>query len=132
VYKRPFEMNRSDTTSWGEMRQLVDVERYRRELPVLVREFGEVVSARPGHRAVHWEGGGREPIDIEQFPGEFASFRPGQPFEAYVERDQETMQIRRVLLVKRKHALRAQTAADADTFAVSVQSNKDFPRANLD
>lgn len=132
IAKRPFEMNVHERASWDEIRRLVNVELYRSRQPVLLRQFGEVVSVRTGHRAVRWEGTGRETVDLAKFPGEFASYCVGQPFEAYVERDQLGMGMRQVFYVKRTPQPTHHTAADNDEFARSLDSNKGLPVAELD
>ena len=131
VFKRPFEMDGSEKNAWDEIRRLVDVELYRSRIPVLVRQFGEIVSTRPGHRMVCWEGIGNEPVDLAKYPGEFASFRVGQPFEAYVERDQQKMQVVSVFQVKRTKRPTHRTTAENDAIAVSLGSSKDLPVASL-
>ncbi len=129
--KRPFELDANETRCWNELRQVVDVESYRRNLPILTREFGRVESNQPGHWVVRWEAGERAPIDLSQFPDEFASYKPGQPFAAYLERDQETMEIRRVYSVARKPALKRQSVEDNAEFLDALQSNKDLPAASI-
>lgn len=130
--KRPFEMEPDEARSWDELKQVVDVESYRRTIPVLTREYGRVESNRPGHWSVHWDAGGHTPIDLEMFPDEFASYKPGQPFEAYVERDQQTMAIRRIYNVARRSTPIRHTAADNAAFMESLESNKDLPVTTLE
>ena len=132
IAKRPFEMDEHERGSWDEIRRLVNVELYRSRQPVLLRQFGEVISVRSGYRAVRWEGTGREPVDLAKFPGEFASYYVGQPFEAYVERDQLGMGLRKVFYVKRTPQPTHRTADDNDDFARSLGSNKGLPVAELD
>lgn len=130
--KRPFEMNADERAVWNEIKRLINVELYRSRQPVLQRQFGEVVSVRPGHRSVRWEGTGREAVDLAKFPGEFATYCVGQPFEAYVERDQLSMGVRQVFYVKRTQQPTHRSAGDNEDFARSLSSNKDLPVAELD
>jgi hypothetical protein len=130
--KRPFEMKPDEKIAWSEIRQLVNVELYRHELPILMRQFGEVLSVRPSKWSVRWEGTGREFVDLQDFPGDFASYHVGQPFEAFVERDQQTMRINHVYQVKRTKNLTHRDEADDDAFANSLQSNKNMPVVPLD
>jgi hypothetical protein len=129
--KRPFEMTEGECATWNEIRRVVNVELYRSLQPVLLRQFGEVLSSRPGHHAVRWEGIGREAIDLRKFPGEFASYCVGQPFEAYVERDQVGMGLRRVFYVKRTTRPTHRSGEDNDAFARSLESNRDLPAARI-
>jgi hypothetical protein len=130
--KRPFEMDDVERKTWNEFRQLVDVEQYRKSLPVLTREYGQVVSNQAGRWSVRWESGSRSLVDLAKFPDEFASYKSGQPFEAYVERDQQTLDIVRIFSVARKRALNGSTQQERDAFAESLGSNKDLPATTLE
>lgn len=133
VVQRPFEMNDDDKCAWSQFREIVDVEAYRQALPVISREYGEVWSDQPGRWAVRWESTGkRVSVDLRQFPAEFASYKSGQPFVAIVERDSQTMNIRKVFKVMREPSLERYTSSDSEKFAQSLDTNKDLPAVTLD
>lgn len=131
VAKRPFEMNEDEKSDWNQLRQVANVELYRHRLPVLLRQFGEIASREPSI-SVDWEGTGRESVHLDAFPGEFASYSLGQPFEAFVERDQQTMKIKKVYQVKRRSRPAHYSLDDNEQFSKSLKSNKELPVTNLD
>ncbi len=98
---RAFEMDDSERQIWRDIEDKVDVARYRMEQPLIVRQQGTVVRARPYPEMVRWEDGTREKIVLRRMPGEFATYKPGQPFEAIVHRDPLSHQMIKVDYVKR-------------------------------
>jgi hypothetical protein len=132
VVKRPFEMNENETALWDDIRSTVDVDLYLNTIPITLRQFGTVVGQRSGQRKIAWEEGRQETIDLRRFPSEFAGYRVGQPFEAYVERDHDRMRTMRVFYVRRKSSLPTRTPKDIEAFANSLKSSEEFPKGSLD
>lgn len=98
---RPFEMQEADRRTWGTIENMIDIEQYRAAQPLIVRQIGTVTKARPYPLVVTWEDGTREKVHLERMPGEFATYKAGQPFEALVHRDPVSHKLIRVDFVKR-------------------------------
>jgi len=130
--KRSFEMSEDDVSMWNEIRRFVNTELYRSRQPVILRQFGKVRSVERGHHSVKWEGMCTEKVDLAKWPGEFAAYTLGQPFEAYVERDPQTMNVRSVFGVRKASGLRHSKPAEYKQFMRELGSNKDLPPATLD
>ena len=99
--KRPFEMTEEESRDWCLLEDLIDVVDYRNETPIVIHQIGLVSQARPLPRRIRWLDGRSEPIGLEDAPGEFAGYKPGQPFEAEVQRDRRTGRLLRVLSTRR-------------------------------
>lgn len=85
--KRPFEMTGLEKATWQLLESHIDVSTYRATTPLTIRQIGKVVGARPNPDLIEWEDGLKEKVRLDQMPGEFATYKPGQPFEAVVARD---------------------------------------------
>ena len=48
----------------------------------MIRQIGKVVPPAP--EQIEWEDGHRERVRLDQMPGEFVTYKPGQTFEAIV------------------------------------------------
>lgn len=98
---RPFEMDEHDRTLWSVIETVVDVENYRMSQPLIVRQEGKVVRARPEPQVIRWADGTTEKVKLAKMPGEFVTFKVGQTFEAMVFRDPVSHKIIKVDYVKR-------------------------------
>jgi hypothetical protein len=98
---RPFEMTSVQRRTWKVIENLVDVEHYRNSQPLIVQQIGRVSKARPYPLWITWEDDTRERVHLERMPGEFATYKAGQPFEAVVHRDPVTHRLVSVKYVKR-------------------------------
>jgi hypothetical protein len=98
---RPFEMSNADRHVWDSIQRVIDVERYRADQPLVVRQVGKVSVARSYPQVITWEDGTKERVRLKRMPGEFATFKAGQPFEAIVHRHSVTHKIIRVEYVRR-------------------------------
>jgi hypothetical protein len=125
--KRPFEMTAEEVECWDILVSMLDVVAYRNEAPLLVRQVGRIVQARPLPRRVTWVDGRSETINLDDMPAEFASYKPGQPFEADVERDPMTFKIRRVRFVRRISEISPLKKAELERFWQSLPGTQSLP-----
>jgi len=128
--KRSFEMTEEELARWQILEDMIDVVGYHNETPIVVRQIGQVMQARPLPRRIKWIDGTTEPINLEDMPGEFARYKPGQPFEADVERDPVTWKIRKVRFVRRIGSVPALAAADLQKFWQGLPATNSLPTSN--
>lgn len=102
---RDWEMDASDRRRWERIQNWIDVELYRSTTPLVGREIGQILSTDPGRRKIQWVDGRREAFDLEIVPGHFVAIRPGMWFEAQVERDAVSGQLRQILSSQRIESL---------------------------
>ena len=99
LYRRPrFEMSDYDRERWNILGEVIDVETYALNTPVRLRQIGYVSGVRPSE--IRWENGSVEAVTLDQMPREFATFEPGQWFEARLGRDPKTWALREVVDVE--------------------------------
>jgi hypothetical protein len=130
--KRPFEMNADDLERWQVIEEIVDVVGYRNETPVVVRQVGEVSQARPLPRRITWVDGKSELVSLEELPGEFASYKPGQPFEADVERDPLTWKMRKVRYIRRIKPIHPMKGGELERFWQTLPPTNSLPASDRD
>lgn len=128
--KRPFEMAADEQSKWAILEGLIDVTGYQNETPVLVRQLGQITQSRPLPRQITWVDGGKELVRLELMPDEFASYKPGQWFEAIVERDRLTWKLRRVRYVQRTPSIRAMSQAVLSQYWRSLETTEQLPLSN--
>jgi hypothetical protein len=118
--KRPFEMTEPERTAWQLLESHINVNAYRTTTPLTVRQVGRVaLRVRPHPELIEWEDGQKEKVRLDQMPGEFAAYKPGQPFEAIVTRDPVDF---RLLKVTHIHRIRSLPRMSADEFEDLIQS----------
>ncbi|MBM4094906.1 MAG: hypothetical protein FJ276_36675 [Planctomycetes bacterium] len=125
--KRPFEMSEEGLDRWQILEDMFDVVGYRNEASVTVRQVGQVTQARPLPRRITWVDGTSEFVNLDDMPGEFASYKPGQPFEADVERDPLTWKIRTVRFVRRIRAIQPMADGELQVFWQSLPATSALP-----
>jgi hypothetical protein len=130
--KRPFEMNSDEQSQWEILQNMIDVVGYQNETPLLVRQLGHVTQARPEPRQITWTDGRKETVRLDVMPGEFAAYKPGQWFEAIVERDPLTWHLRRVRYVQRTATLRRLSQALLASYWSSLPTTKSLPESKRD
>ena len=130
--KRPFEMNEEDQKRWQVLESFIDVVGYRNETPVVVRQVGQVTRTRPSHRRIEWVDGKSESVNLDDWPGEFASYKPGQPFEADVEHDPLTWKMRKVRFVRRVGAIHPMAEGELKRFWQSLPTTRSLPVSERD
>ncbi len=131
--QRPFDMAPDDLKKWDVLQDLIDVAAYQNEAPVLVRQLGQITQARPKPRQITWADGSKENnIDLRLLPEEFAGYKPGQWFEAIVERDPITWRLRRVRFVQRVPSLNPLSGADLERYWASLPTTASLPRSKRD
>jgi hypothetical protein len=128
--KRPFEMTAAEKEQWATLENAIDVVAYTNISPLVLREVGEVsFGDRQCPQAIHWQHGKVDRVALDDMPAEFASFRPGQPFEAVVERDRRTGTLRKVRYVKRIAAYRKLSSSELRGFLDSLPTTAQAPKA---
>jgi hypothetical protein len=131
--KRPFEMTTDERDRWDVLEDLIDVVGYQNETPVRVRQIGQVTQARPLPRQITWVDGAKENnIELALMPGEFAAYKPGQWFEAVVERDPLTWRLRRVLHVQRTPSVNPLSGANLERYWSSLPTTATLPTSTRD
>jgi hypothetical protein len=97
--KMPFEMTPAESAKWSVLENVIDVEASSSQRPLVLRQIGRVSKVRHYPVQVTWVDGKIEAVEVSTAPAEFAGLPFGQWFEALVERDFGTGQIRRILNV---------------------------------
>ncbi len=91
---------------WDVLRELIDVTVYRNTTAVVVRQFGKVTQVRPWPQEVEWDNGRKEAVLLRQVNSpDFITYRPGQPFEAVVERNPVTGELHRISHIERRRQI---------------------------
>lgn len=130
--KRPFEMTEEERGKWDALEDRIDIVGYRNEAPVLVRQLGQLTQARPFPRRITWIDGTTDLVRLEAMPGEFAGYKPGQWFEAIVERDPLTWSLRKVRYVRRTLSLRGMSSAELSQYWSSLPTTQTLPESTRD
>jgi hypothetical protein len=125
--KAAFELSEEEQQQWRVLENIIDVVGYRNETPVVVRQLGKVVQSRPLPRKIEWIDGKSEIVRLENMPGEFAGYKPGQPFEADVERDPLTWRLLRVRSIRRISTITPMTPAKLQEFWQSLPATNSLP-----
>lgn len=129
---RPFEMTERDESTWRVLESQFDVATYRDTTPLSIRQVGRVARARPHPDLIQWEDGHKEAVRLDQMPGEFATFRPGQPFAAIVLRDPVDFHLIKVSHVQRAGNLPRMTPEAFDDLLRSIPTTASLPDADWD
>ncbi len=103
--KRPFEMTSEQQTKWSLLEKMIDIEAYEIQMPQVLNQIGRLRSARPDPYQIEWFNGSVELVSLADMPAEFVRFKPGQWFEATVERDRGTLRLRKVLSIRAREPL---------------------------
>lgn len=127
---RPFEMDADERQQWDVLEEMIDVIGYRNETPIVLRQIGHVSQARPRPRQITWVDGRRETVRFEAMPPEFAGYKPGQYFEADVERDPLTGRLRCVRHVQKISSVRPMTEGQAQQFFKDLPTTADLPESS--
>jgi hypothetical protein len=130
--KRPFEMSEEEAARWQIIENVIDVVGYRNETPVVVRQVGHVTKTRPSHRQITWIDDKSESVNLDDWPGEFASYKPGQPFEADVEHDPLTGKMRKVRVVRRIGNIHPLASGELQKFWQSLPTTSSLPVSDRD
>ena len=125
-------MGPDEAQRWEILERMVDVVDYQKVTPSLIRQLGEVTRLHLGPRQIAWVDGGTESITLDLAPPEFAGFKPGQPFEAVVERDPVTGKLRRLRYVQRVASFRRLAARELTEFWNSLPGTETLPESTRD
>jgi hypothetical protein len=130
--KRPFEMTEPEKTAWACLERQIDVAAYRLRTPLTVRQKGKVLRARPFPDRIEWEDGLSEEVKLDQMPGDFVTYKPGQPFEAIVARDPVDFRLLKVTYVQRAHARPRISSDEVCGLINSIPTSRSLPDADWD
>ena len=130
--KRPFELTEQEAEIWRTLESLIDVPTYRNTTHLMIRQIGKVVRCRPFPEQIEWEDGHKESVRLDQMPGEFATYKPGQPFEAIVARDPSDLRLVKVGHVRRISPLPRPSAAEVEALLREVPTTSSLPVADWD
>lgn len=132
ISKRPFEMSSSERAMWQMLSDRIDIAQYRNIHLVKLRQFGRVEDARPGHHRIVWENGDSHRVLLDEMPAEFATYKPGQPFEAIVVYHPRSMRFVKVEYVSK--AVKAPRLSDDQRQNIwdSMQTSAELPDADWD
>lgn len=133
--KRPFEMTPEESDRWELLQDTLDVVGYRNATPVLVREVGavdKVFQAPPRPRRIRWIDDRTDMVSLDIMPGEFASYKVGQPFEADVERDPLTWKLVKVRSIRRIKTIHPMAKGELQEFWRSLPGTNTLPASMRD
>lgn len=133
VQKRPFEMDDEQKADWEVLEALIDIDQYWDSVPVTLLEIGAVSAETSGGWEIVWLDGERtELVTIERTPPEFAAFGVGDWFEALVERQPKTYQLRKLRYVRTIDAIRELTADEFRQWVTRLPTGDDVPKSGTD
>lgn len=125
--KRPFERTEAEKATWRLLESQIDVFAYRRATPLTIRQIGKIARARPFPDSVKWEDGQQEQVRPDQAPGEFVTYKPGQPFEAIVARDPVNFRLTRILHIQKLRSVPPARPEDVEELRHSIQTTSALP-----
>ena len=132
VSKRPFERSEQEHRTWEVLESQIDMPVYKNNTPITVVQVGSISRARPWPDRIEWEDGSMETVSLAQMPGPFASYKPGQWFEATVLRDPISSRLIVVSYVQRIRSPQMMTDRKADEIWRSIPTTKDLPDEDWD
>jgi hypothetical protein len=125
---RPFEMAGSEKATWELLESQIDVNAYRATTPLTIRQIGRVAArARPLPELIEWEDGHKEAVRLDQMPGQFAAYKPGQPFEAIVIRDSVDFRLLKVTHIQRLRSLPRMSDGEFNDLVHSIPTTRSLP-----
>ena len=130
--KRPFELNSNESVVWRNIQERIDVVRYRNATPLVQTQVGTVLKTRGCINVIKWEDGTSESVALEKAPAEFASYKPGQPFESLVSRDPLDFRILELKHVRRRKSFRRLSDQEREELISSLPTSESLPAANWD
>jgi hypothetical protein len=102
VTLRPFRMNAEQLEAWTFLESVIDVEDYWQQIPLRVWETGTISSTKSSGFEVNWRDGNlTEVVKFEQATPEFARLTRGDWFDALVERNPSSRELKQVLDIRR-------------------------------
>ena len=133
VQMRPFQMDAMQENDWKIFEDLIDINQYWDSVPVTLLEIGVVFAVTADGREIVWlDGERKELVTIERTPPEFAAFREGQWFEALVERQPKTYQLRKLRYVRSIEPVREITDDEFRQWVESLPAGDDVPKSGTD
>jgi serine/threonine protein kinase/DNA-directed RNA polymerase specialized sigma24 family protein len=129
--KRPFEMSTDESELWAKLARLIDLDAYADSRPYVFRETGRLSKVWPTSAEVTWWGSDQsESAAFSRMPAEFAAYKPGQWFEAIVERDRRSRKLLRVRYIEPIEPVRPLTEGEAADFWRSFTPTTELPKSS--
>ncbi len=128
--KRPFEMTNQEAELWQTLESLIDVPTYKNTTPLTIRQIGKVTRCRPLPEQIQWEDGHKEAVRLDQMPGEFATYKSGQPFDAIVVRDPVNLTLIKVTHIRRTGSLPMVTPTEQEALLREIQTMSSLPEGH--
>lgn len=133
IAKRPFEMTEAEKVDWQLLENHIDVPAYHRNTPLTLQQVGKVgARVRPVPEWIEWEDGYKEHVRLDQMPGEFAAYKPGQPFRATVVRDAIDFHLVKVTHIQRIRPLPRMLPQEFKNLIDSIPTTRSLPEADWD
>jgi hypothetical protein len=133
IAKRPFEMTESEKADWQLLESQIDVAAYRRTTLLTLHQVGKVAArVRPIPEWIEWEDGQNEQVLLDQMPGEFAAYKPGQPFQAIVVRDPVDFRLLKVTHIRRIRSLPWMSPEEFQDLIRSIPKTSSLPETDWD
>ena len=131
VHLRPFRMTEEQRNDWSLLESLIDVPRYWESVPLKLIETGIVKSIDDDGWFVVWLDGDRvESINAEQAPPEFGAFKPGEWFEALVERTPDTHDLQKMPFARAIQPVHEMSEQELREWWDSLPTGEDLPRSD--
>jgi hypothetical protein len=92
-FKRPFEMTPEAELTWRQISEVVDLQQFRAEIPVIARRFGIILSSDKRGIGIQWDDGHKILIWPRVVPPVAWTYQPGDEIEAIVSYDPESMRV---------------------------------------
>ena len=128
---RPFELTVDDRLVWETLVGIIDVTVYRNTTPIVVRQYSRISKARPYPLEVEWDDGHRESVTLSDVTDpDYVTYRPGQPFEAVIQRDPLTFRLLRVIHIRRCREPKRLAPDDEQSLLEDIGSTKQLPQDN--
>lgn len=130
VRRRPFQMDEAQRTDWQILERLIDVDAYWDCIPVTLLEIGVMSAITDAGWEVIWlDGERKEIIPIERTLPEFAALQPEHWFEALVERQPRTYELKKLRYVRPIEPIQAMSPDEFRKWIDSLSNGEDVPKS---
>ncbi len=126
-----FERTEEDVVNWKNLSECFDLAEIRYSTPLQVRNYGRLVSEFPRPWKVRWIDGTTSKLQRDQIPAELVRFPLGQEFEAVIEQDSRTGDLKKIVSVFRSNRVRVSTE-EARELLANTGSPNGLPEASWD
>ncbi len=133
VRSRPFRMSEEEKADWAILSKLIDLELYRKKIPIKQQETGWISKQESGVYEITWLGSEAvEMLNLENASPEFAGFAIGQWFEALVERNREDYSLSKVIHAQPIEPIKEMTDEEWKDWLSSLPTTESLPASDTD